>query len=314
MSKRNMKPFTVEIHKQAKYEEYLQLKGYAFKSRSLYVDTMKRFLRWCIEQNIPTMQVSYNDVLAYVNVCKQRGNKPISLQKVVLDIKRYYTFLMEENDVQDNPATNIEIKGVKRKILYETFKTEELEKIYITYAGMQVKQSTAASRIAHKRNKVILGLVIYQGICTQELAEMKVSDVLLQQGKVSVPGSGRTEGRELKLEAFQLYDLMDYINDTRKLILALSAVQSDKLFLSTGGSDKFHNVMQKLLEAVHKLEPRVKEIKQLRASVITNWLKVHNIRKVQQMAGHRYVSSTEAYQVNNMDDLKEDVKRYHPLG
>jgi len=30
------------------------------------------------------------------------------------------------------------------------------------------------------------------------------------------------------------------------------------------------------------------------------------------MAGHRYVGSTEAYQVNNMDDLKEDVNRYHP--
>ncbi|MFO0322975.1 MAG: hypothetical protein ACK504_11185 [Bacteroidota bacterium] len=32
------------------------------------------------------------------------------------------------------------------------------------------------------------------------------------------------------------------------------------------------------------------------------------------MAGHRYVSSTEAYhQVNNIEELQDDVKRYRPL-
>jgi integrase/recombinase XerD len=32
------------------------------------------------------------------------------------------------------------------------------------------------------------------------------------------------------------------------------------------------------------------------------------------MAGHRYVSSTEAYLVNDMDDLQEDINKYHPIG
>lgn len=303
-----------EFYKSEKYQEFLQLEGYSSNSRDHYADTIKRFTRWCEQENVPVLQVSYNDVLAYVNVKKQHGNKPISLQKLIIDLKRYYQFLLGEHDVQDNPCSNVEIKGVKRKILFETFTQEELEKLYLMYAAMPVHAHVAGSRVAHKRNKVILGLIIYQGLRTQELAAMKVTDVLLQQGKIKIEGALRTEGRELKLEAFQLYDLMDYINETRKLILALSEKQSDKLFISTGTGQKFSNVMQKVLESVHKVEPRVREIKQLRASVITNWLKVHNIRKVQQMAGHRYVSSTEAYQVNNMDDLKEDVKRYHPLG
>ena len=54
-------------------------------------------------------------------------------------------------------------------------------------------------------------------------------------------------------------------------------------------------------------------LKQIRASVITNWLKHYNLRQVQIMAGHRYVSSTEAYQTNDLEDLRSGIEKYHPL-
>lgn len=211
---------------------------------------------------------------------------------------------MSRDEINDNPCTNIDVKGVKRKILYETFSPEELETIYKNYKS--------ENHLVHKRNKIILGLIIYQGIRTEELAKLTVSDVKLREGKIFIPGSRRHNERELTLEAHQLYDLMDYINETRKLFIAIRGQDSKNLFLSMGTSERFDNRMQKLTNQLTKQDKRVKEIKQVRASVITNWLKVHNIRKVQYMAGHRYVSSTEGYQANNMDDLKEDVNKYHP--
>ena len=54
--------------------------------------------------------------------------------------------------------------------------------------------------------------------------------------------------------------------------------------------------------------------KQLRASVIVKWLRMYNLRKVQYMAGHRYISSTEAYQQSEMEGLTEEVNKFHPLG
>lgn len=39
------------------------------------------------------------------------------------------------------------------------------------------------------------------------------------------------------------------------------------------------------------------------ASVITNWLQYYNLREVQYMAGHKYVSSTERYRTDNLEDL-----------
>jgi integrase/recombinase XerD len=47
--------------------------------------------------------------------------------------------------------------------------------------------------------------------------------------------------------------------------------------------------------------------------VITHWLKTHNLREVQYMAGNRWVSSTERYQQNNLEDLQNEINQYHPL-
>lgn len=303
---------TVTAYKQEKFFEYLQLKKYTTETCTGVVKTVTRFAQWAEEKNIPLLEVSYNDVMAYVQHCREKRNKPRTLQIIVLHLRFYYNFLLDENVVQDNPCSSIEIKGVKRKILYETFTPEELENLYRAYASLDISKSGIGSRITHKRNKVLLGLVIYQGIRTQELAELTVSSVNLREGKIKIEGALRTEGRELKLEAFQVYDMMDYINETRKLIMAISGKETDQLFTSLGGGENFSNITDKLLRALKKIDKRVKETKQLRGSVITNWLKVHNVRKVQYMAGHRYVSSTESYQANNMDDLKEDVNRYHP--
>ena len=53
--------------------------------------------------------------------------------------------------------------------------------------------------------------------------------------------------------------------------------------------------------------------KQIRSSVITEWLRKNNLRQVQYMAGHKYVSSTERYQCNNLDDLQNELQQHHPM-
>lgn len=298
------------------FSEYLIIKGYTKKTQQSILDEINRFTQWATTENIEIQNISYNDILAYINHCKKQGNKQRTQQLKVGYIKHYYNFLMSEKEIEDNPCTNINIKNVKRKTLYETFTAEELEKIYKNYQS--------ANPITHKRNKVTLGLIIYQAIRTEELARLTVQDIKPREGKVIIEGSKRTNERTLKLETFQVFDLLDYINETRKQILELKSknksenneqptANNQQLFLSTGSSDKFQNTMQKLTAQLKKQNRRIKDIKQIRTSVISNWLKQYNLRKVQVMAGHRYVSSTEAYQINNMDDLKEDINKYHPI-
>lgn len=296
----------------AVFNEYLMIKGHSESTRQTVIRTVIYFETWLIDQGIGIEAVSYSDVLAYVDFCKKKGNKPRTLQMSVNAIKHYYSFLLDRGEVTDNPCQNVDIKGVKRRILHELFNKEELEQIYQTFCASFPAPGGLGSKLSHIRNKVMLGLMIYQGIKTEELAKLKVQDIKLREGKVFIPGGRRSEDRELILEAHQLYDLMDYINETRKMILMLTGKTTDILFMSLGGGDQFHNMTDKILIQLKKQNPRIKVLKQIRASVITNWLNVHGLRKVQQMAGHRYVSSTENYKVNNMEDLKTDVGRYHP--
>ena len=67
------------------------------------------------------------------------------------------------------------------------------------------------------------------------------------------------------------------------------------------------------MQELHTQNKQVKCVKQIRASVITGWLKVYNLRKVQYFAGHRFVSSTENYLINNLEDLNEDNNKYHSI-
>ena len=66
-------------------------------------------------------------------------------------------------------------------------------------------------------------------------------------------------------------------------------------------------------QRLQKKEPELQAAHQIRASVITHWLKQYNLREVQYMAGHKHVHSTEAYQQNDTESLQQDIDRFHPF-
>jgi integrase/recombinase XerD len=47
--------------------------------------------------------------------------------------------------------------------------------------------------------------------------------------------------------------------------------------------------------------------------VIAEWTKLHDVRIVQYMSGHKYVSTTERYQATHLEDLQEQLRLHHPL-
>ncbi|MXV15617.1 integrase [Hufsiella ginkgonis] len=71
--------------------------------------------------------------------------------------------------------------------------------------------------------------------------------------------------------------------------------------------------MLHLKYALQRIDPKVKNAMQIRQSVITEWLKEKNLRIVQYMVGHKYVSSTELYKTTNLENLKEALNKFHPL-
>ena len=138
----------------------------------------------------------------------------------------------------------------------------------------------------------------------------------LREGKIFIAGTRRSNERTLKLESHQVLDIMEYTLQVRQEILKLknNNSHSNSLFISTGSSNEFRSIISKLIKNIQNQNSKITSVKQIRTSVITNWLKIYNLRQVQHMAGHRYVSSTEAYFINDLDDLQEEISKYHPIG
>lgn len=297
---------------------YLLRKGYSSTTAEGYVADVKRFLTWCEQENTAIDNAGYNDITAYLH---RLGNIAQHTKWCyVRGIKQYFNFLIQQGERADNPAAFIQLKGGKRKSLHDILNRQELDSLYYRYTlpdaatDKDRNQNWFKARLlAQQRNKVILGLLLFQSVDTRDLQLLTVSDVKLREGKIYIPGTRKSNERELKLEALQIMDLMEYLLKTRAELLQLTGKETEQLFISTGSSDKVHSVVKFLIERLHAIYPKVASLQQLRASVIVYWLKLYNLREVQYMAGHRYVSSTEAFLVNEMDGMIEDIEKYHPI-
>lgn len=149
------------------------------------------------------------------------------------------------------------------------------------------------------RNKVILGLLINQGIRSEELGKLETKDINLTAGTIRIPGTRKSNERKMELRAHQIIALQAWKSE---------AGQGEKFF-----EGNMSGILSNLMYHLRKQYPAI-SVNQIRASVITKWLKQCKLRKTQYLAGHKYISSTEAYQKNDLEGLQESVQKYHPLG
>jgi integrase/recombinase XerD len=60
----------------------------------------------------------------------------------------------------------------------------------------------------------MLGLLVYQGLKTEELSRLEVNQIDLRKGKIDVLGSKKNNGRLMQLKSHQVMDMYDYILKT----------------------------------------------------------------------------------------------------
>lgn len=279
------------------------------------------FLKWSESEHLKPEDTRYNDLLNFIDYCKLEGDSNKLTNNKLRSIRNFYEYLKKEDPNIINPATNLYLKGIRHKIPSDIIDFKELENLYTTYPPKVGQAKTETLR--EKRNKVILGLLIYQGITTEELHKLEPNHLKLKEGKIHVPGNRKRNSRKLELKPFQILELQEYINEIRPNIINQINYPkparkpniinqeniNNQLFISTNGSESLKASLLHLFKEI----PEVQNAKQIRTSVIVNWLKTNNLRQTQYMAGHKYVSSTERYQLGNLEKLQEKLEKYHPL-
>jgi integrase/recombinase XerD len=302
-----------------KFREWLTLKGYSSATVSTIVRQATEFLAWATQENIPEPAgMNYNDLMGYVQACQKRGVSQKVIAHYIIDVRKLYDFFISEDIRKDNPAAFIKLRGIKRRACYHLLSPQELQQLYREYPTVipcDTRKNLPPQerhQLSRQRNKVMVGLLVNQGLRVEELKALAVQDLQLREGHITVQSQRRTAQRILVLEPFQVYELMDYLHVVRKAFTETCG-PSNRLFLQWGNGEHFYSVTGQILLRLRKINHAVKNLDQIRASVITHWVKVYDLRKAQYLAGHRYVSSTEAYKQQLLDELQADVKKFHPF-
>lgn len=321
------------FYRKSDFIAYLQNRDLASATINHYLWDLGLFLAWVKKEET---NITKADVLKYLEHLKNsRQQQNISRSNALNSINHYFTFLLKAEAVESNPAALLKIRGTKKKTLYRLYSPEELQQLYDNYFHIFIQNfddHCFASKLggipanqrkqtflARNRNAAMLSILIHQGATTKELEKILPEDIDFAKATIRIRGGKRSDERILPLKAAQIGLLMhymekirpqffEYCSDSGKLFFTLPEC-SKKSTESTGIMHTFKPFTQQL----KSIDKNLLNFKQVRASVIVQWLKTEGLRKTQYLAGHRYISSTEKYVQNNLESLTDDITKLHPF-
>jgi site-specific recombinase XerD len=220
------------------FKEYLTEKEFIPHTIRKYAGRVKEFINWTEENHLK--QIHYSHILNYVQRLRNKEEETVLINAKLLAIRHYFDYENESgnyllNKIPGyNPAQNLQLKGAKKKILHDYLKKEELEKVFEEYQG---------------KEKVMLGLLIYQGLKAAELERIETLHLDFKKGTIYIPASKKANARLLKLESVQFYELIQ-----------LSAEKKENYLLGTDLKNRIHALFKKL----RKINPKIQNAHQLR--------------------------------------------------
>ena len=303
---------------------YMESKNHAKTTQNGYLKYVELFLKWYKCDPINCQKSDILNYLAYLK--KHTRQQNISRRSSITALNHYFTALLQAEITSHNPVAFIKLQGTNKKRLYKIYTPDELTQLadnfYVTfisgfddsYLGSdEIKKQR--SFLGRHRNYAMLTFLLYQGLRTNDLPKIKLSDIDLNKAKITITGGKKCTTRTLPIQATQMGALIQYINNIRPLFLEFCG-ETDKLFFSLSAEqhDKtFIKPLKKITQQVKSIDGNFTNFAQIRSSVITHWIQTEGLRKAQYLAGHRHINATEAYLPNNLDDLINDINNLHPF-
>lgn len=291
------------------FKTYLQKERHSDNSIERYLWRLKDYENWCKKRGVKPNQIDYKTLLKYIKYLQSKNWKAETVNNQIRGINYYFEYLIAVGFRLDNPAEDVKVKRERTKVMSNLLSSDELEDLYYSFETENINDFYFTATA--KRNKVIVGLIVYQALNSTTLAKLQIEHLQLYKGKIYVPSTRKSNSRTLILKSWQVIELMEYINEYRPKIQKHINLFDETLFpLNT---NQFNTILGSVMKKLKQTNYKVINANQLRASVITNWLENYNIREVQEMCGHKYIGSTEKYQQDNLENLQEAIRNFHPI-
>lgn len=271
-----------------------------------YETTIKRFV---LAMGSKAEQGTYSDVLDYIGLLREQNLHPKTLRNNLFAIKIYYRYLVEIGKRNDHPCQYLNLKDqINRAIQIESLYPKEiLENLFEAWESK--------NKVNQIRDKIIISLLVYQALLVLEISQIKVSDINLDAGTIKVKGNTKNKSRTLSLKPKQILLFHNYLKNEYKTYHRTQkpSKRKDYFLMGEEGLQLWSGGINRMINQGKDNQNKLIPLK-IRQSVIAHLVKENNdIRIVQEFAGHRRTSATEAYKQTGLEELKSAIDKLHPL-
>lgn len=296
----DQKDFNILLNK---YLEYLTVqKNYSDYTISSYHNDITDFYTFCKENSIFYLNITYSESKKYLMyLYEERKEKATSVSRKISSIRSFYRYLNNQNVVKNNPFQLLNLPK-KEKKLPRYFEYNELIDLF---------EVPDINTPLGKRNRLILEMLYATGVRVGELVNIKVSDINLNDKKITILGKGNKERIVYYNDVTSKY-LKKYLSEAR---IKLNINKSDYLFLNYRGGKLTTRGVQDVLNKIITKTSLNKKISphMLRHSFATHLLNEGcDLLSVQQLLGHSSLSATSIYTHVTTDRMKEVYFKTHP--
>lgn len=279
-------------------------KGLSKNTTLAYKSDLKIFLIWlddCKKKFSNIDRIEINNYLAYR---LDNGTSLSTIQRIITCIKSFYSFLFENNIIENNPAQLIENPKKRRKL--PTIITEN--------EVMKLLESPDVKTNKGLRDKCILELLYSSGLRISELLNIKINEISKEKKFLKIKGKGNKE-RLVPIGSSAMNLLIVYL-DTYRLNIKISN-NIDILFINENGSIISRQACWEMIQKYASISLINKKISphNLRHAFATHLLNNGaDLRTVQMLLGHASLSTTQIYTHIAKERLVKFHQKYHPRG
>ena len=284
------------------YQFLILERGLSQNTVVAYASDLNKFQDYLLQKGIEDFtKVQMREIEGFIHWLTQKKLSPRSRARVLATIKTFFRFLILSQRLETSPAVLIETPRFPKK-LPQVLSLEEVERL------LEQPDTTHPRGL---RDKAMLELLYATGLRVSELVRLKLNQLNLEVGYISVIGKGAKE-RFVPVGRQAQQALTQYLKKGRA---ALLKKPSSYLFIGYRGRpltrQGFWEIIKKyaIKSGINKpISPHT-----LRHSFATHILeRGADLRSVQTMLGHSSITTTQIYTHVTETRIKELYVRFHP--
>lgn len=280
------------------FVEHLSIeKNYAINTISSYKRDLLKFSSFLEGREFSDFNLIDSDVLnLFVMELRHRNTSGRPIKRYLSSIRVFFTFLIDNNQIEVNPALAIKTPKVERD-LPKTIDFDDLKKM----------MTINSSKYKELRSVLMIELLYSCALRVSELVGINLEDIDMDEGFVKVIGKG-SKSRFSPVGQTTIDVLKRYIKLRPKC-------DSNALFVNKKNTRISSRTVQNIVKK-RALEVGVSinvHPHMLRHAAATHFLQSsHDLRTVQEYLGHKSIKSTQVYTHLDFLELSKVYDEFHP--